>query len=209
MPERILLFGGTFDPVHVGHLIVARCLAEDLNAGRTLLIPTGINPLKRVPIASIEDRLGMLRAATEGEEGFDIFEWDLYRPPPSYTIETLEALRKREEANVEWCLAVGADMLADLPKWHRASDLLCAVRLAVALRPPLTSDATNSAVKRLAKQIFDKEPERLCASVVQSPLLDISSTDIRRRCREGRSIRYLVPEAVRGWIETRQLYRKP
>jgi len=204
-PAKWALFGGTFDPVHHGHLIVARSVAEQLGVDRITLIPAASPPHKPGPSASGEDRLAMLELAIEGEGVFDVCDIELSRSGPSYTLDTLCQLRRRHggEAALHW--VIGADMLADLPTWYRATEVLEAARIVIAARPPWHRKL-EEIFAGLAGSLPPEQVERLRASVVQTPLVDISSTEIRRRVGQGRSIRYLLPEAVREYIGRRGLY---
>lgn len=206
MAARTLLFGGTFDPVHVGHLRIALALAEAVGVTRVLLVPTGVNPLKPPPVASCEDRLTMLKLATKNDARFEICERELHRPPPSYTIDTVEARRANVGPAEEIHLAMGADMLGDLPKWHRAVALLRQVRLAVACRPPMTVEAVEDALRELAEAMKPLGLETLHARAIPTPLLEISSTDLRRRIAAGQGIAGLLPEAVEAYVREKQLY---
>ncbi len=210
MAERKILFGGTFDPVHFGHLIVARSLAESLNARCVVLIPAGTSPLKDAPVASAEDRLSMLRLATEGEELFDICDLELHREPPSYTIQTVEHLLRGQEGGeeTEFSLVIGADMLADLPKWRRVNDLMRLVRVLVVSRPPFSNADVVQAISDLEGKLTSQEVASLIKSIISTPLINISSTEIRRRRAAGESIRYLLPESVRDHIISKGLYAK-
>lgn len=183
--KKIGIFGGTFDPIHHGHLILARDAAESLQLDSVILIPAAISPhkLERKP-TSPELRLAMLRAAIEGEPrlAFDAMELD--RPPPSYTIDTVEALRQRDPA-VEFFLLIGEDNVEDLSTWHRFPELSKMVQFVVLERSGLNTAHPYPVIRRH---------------------LDISATDIRKRVASGRSIRYLVPPAVEKIIRERQLY---
>lgn len=203
--KRILWFGGTFDPVHNGHLIVARSAAEQAGAERVTLVPTGCNPLKDKPAASPEERLLMLERAVDGDELFDIDVIELHRSGPSYTVDTLE-YAVREKKGREILLLIGSDALEELPSWHRVGDLLKAVSLLVACRPPNEPVHVEKMISKTRKSLGPKTADAFRASVVSAPLLEISSTDVRRRVRRGRSIRYLVPDMVAAHIAERGLY---
>ncbi|HDY65698.1 MAG TPA: nicotinate (nicotinamide) nucleotide adenylyltransferase [Phycisphaerae bacterium] len=208
MAEQKILFGGTFDPVHFGHLIIARSVAETLNARRVVLIPACTSPFKNAPVASAEDRLSMLQLATEGEELFDICDLELRRTPPSYTIQTVEQLLREQEGGeeTEFSLVIGGDMLADLPKWHRVDDLLRQVRVLVVPRPPFSRADVEQEIAAMQGKFPPRPAASLNKPVISTPLIDISSTEIRRRQAAGLSIRYLLPEPVRDYIVSKRLY---
>ena len=195
--KKIGIFGGTFDPIHHGHLILARDAAEQLELERVIFIPAAISPhkLEREP-TSPDIRLEMLRAALEGEPLFAFDAMELERPSPSYAVDTMETLRAREPA-AEFFYLIGEDNVARLSTWHRFSELSKMVQFVVLERgdaPPSSRPSPHAAgAPRLQVRRH----------------LDISATDIRNRVASGRSIRYLVPRAVETIIRERQLYREP
>ena len=205
MGKRIVLFGGTFDPIHHGHLIVARSLAEQCEFERITLVPAARPPHKAAAGASATDRLAMLRLAIEGEALFDICQDELSRTGPSYTLDTLLGLRQRHGADAELCWVVGADMLEDLPSWHRVSQVLEISTLIIATRPPWAA-RLGEIFGRLRQHFARETVEKLQQAAVNTPLIDVSSTDVRRRAAAGLSIRFLVPESVREYIEKRGIY---
>ena len=186
--KKIGIFGGTFDPIHHGHLILARDAVETLELDRVIFIPAAISPhkLDREPTPPAV-RLEMVRAAIEGEPAFAVDAMELERPPPSYAIDTVETLRKREPAG-DFFFLIGEDNVARLSTWHRFPELSQMVQFAVLDRSGLNTAHPYPAVRRH---------------------LDISATDIRKRVASGRSIRYLVPPAVEKIIRARQLYLEP
>ena len=209
MAERLIYFGGTFDPVHLGHVRIARALAEAVRAERVLLVPTGVNPLKPPPAATAEDRLAMLRLATRDDTLFEVCTLELFRTPPCYTIDTIELLREQAGAETEIHLAIGADMLADLPKWRRVVDLLGLVHLAVACRPPVTHQAVEATLKQLSEKMKLLGRGKIHAQAIPTPMLDISSSDIRQRISEGLSAESFVGKVekeVMEYIRRKRLY---
>lgn len=206
MAEQIVLLGGSFDPVHNGHLIVARALAEQRSFKRITLVPAARSPHKEGTFARSDHRLAMLELATAGEGLFELCELELHRRGPSYTVDTLTALRQQTpEATLHW--AIGADMLADLAAWRRVQDVLDLAELIILARPPW-DEQVERVFARLGGTFPPEQIERFRRSLADTPRIDISSTDIRRRVREGKSIRYLVPESVRGHIEAHGLYKE-
>lgn len=191
--ERIGIYGGTFDPVHTGHLILARDAVELLGLARLIFVPAAISPHKlgRAPGASGADRLAMLRAAVADESAFEVDALELDRPGPSYTFDTVAALQARWP-DAEWHYLIGADNVPDLTTWHRVEELRARVRFTVFHR---------------------RAPDAVIPGTEGLPTLrrvvDLSSTEIRNRVASGLSIRYLVPESVREIIEARGLYRQP
>lgn len=184
------LLGGSFDPIHVGHLIVGRAVAEALGLDELRFMPTGEQPLKRGRHgAGAAHRAAMVAAAVDDEPGLAVERLEADRPGPSYTVDTLRALRAREPGR-EFVVLLGADAAADLDQWHEAAALPGLARLVAFARPgaPRPSHA-------------------LLHQVVEAPAVEISSTAIRGRVAAGRSIRYLVPDAVAEYIATHGLYR--
>jgi nicotinate-nucleotide adenylyltransferase len=186
--KKIAIYGGTFDPVHHAHLILARQAIETLGLVKVILVPAAISPLKKAaPVASGEVRLAMLQAAVKEEPEFEVDECELLRPPPSYTIDTVEEIRRREHDSSIFCL-IGEDNVEELPRWHRFADLEQMVRFVVLDRS-------------------GKQPSHSYQLIHRR--IDISATEIRRRVAHNESIRYLVPDSVEEIIEREKLYREP
>jgi nicotinate-nucleotide adenylyltransferase len=183
---RTALFGGTFDPIHHGHLILAREAMEQLALDRVVFIPAAQSPHKlgRVP-APPDLRLAMVLAAVAGEPGFECDASETERTGPSYSVDTVEAWRAKAPGD-EFFYLIGQDNVRELPTWRRYGDLRTLVRFVVFERDESAPAHDFPRVKRR---------------------VDISATDLRKRVAEGRSIRYLVPEAVRSIIEARGLYK--
>jgi nicotinate-nucleotide adenylyltransferase len=208
MAQELVLFGGSFDPVHNGHLIVARALAEARGFGRITLVPAAQAPHKTRRPTGADHRLAMLRLAVAGDPLFDISEIELHRPGPSYTVQTLRALRAEHGPKTRLHWVIGADMLEDLASWREAPQVLAMAELAIASRPPWDRRC-DEILDALAAGFGAENADKLRRAVVPTPLVDISSTDIRQRVRRGLSVRYLVPEAVRRYIEEHGLYQAP
>ncbi|MCJ7543136.1 MAG: nicotinate-nucleotide adenylyltransferase [Phycisphaerae bacterium] len=205
MAKDLCLFGGTFDPVHYGHLIIARAVAEAKGFSRVTLVPANNPPHKPPTRAPAADRLEMLKLAVEGDGLFEVCDLELHRQGPSYTLNTLQALRdKPAGARMHWL--IGADSLAELPHWHRVEEVLDLARLLIAARP-MEGRSAEDALASLAGKLPERHLRALRDAIVPTPLIDISSSDIRRRVHQGRSIRYLVPEPVARYIAERGLYR--
>jgi nicotinate-nucleotide adenylyltransferase len=185
---RLGVYGGAFDPPHLGHLVAASDACEALALDRLLWIPSAVHPLKPVATAP-EVRLEMVRAAIQGDPRFQADDLELRRTGPSYTVDTLRALRAREPG-AELFFLTGADNLADLPRWREPDEIARLATLAVVSRQgeALPPDPAYPAV------------------AVAVTRVDVSSTEVRRRVAAGLSIRYLVPDAVRAVIERERLY---
>jgi nicotinate-nucleotide adenylyltransferase len=183
------LFGGSFDPVHHGHLIVGQVAREKLGLELLRFVPAREQPFKRGRHrSSPEDRAAMLSLALENQPGFAVETTELNRPGLSYTVDTLTELRRREP-DAELILLLGADAAAELPTWHEASRIPELARVVVFARP-------GTAIP-VSPWISDR---------IEVPAIDISATEIRNRVRQGRSVRYWVPDAVAEYIATHQLY---
>jgi nicotinate-nucleotide adenylyltransferase len=186
------LFGGSFDPVHHGHLIVAQVAAEKLELDSLRFVPAREQPFKAGRHhTSSEHRAAMLSLAVVGMPGFSLEPCELERPGPSYTVDTLRHLRKLEPG-AEFVLLLGADAAADLPVWKEASQLPDLAHIAVFARPG-TAVAESPWI----------------SAVIEVPAIDISATEVRRRAHEGLSIRYWVPDRVAEYITTHRLYLDP
>ncbi len=191
MAENIGIYGGSFDPVHHGHLILARDAVEQLGLARLVFVPAAISPhkLARAPGAPGEWRLRMLEAAVAGEERFAVDGRELHRAGPSYTIDTIQALRAEAPEDTAFFYLIGEDNVPLLHTWHRIGELRALVRFVVCRRPGPTPASDAGEFPVLSRWV------------------DISSTEIRNRVASGRQIRYLVPEAVAAIITAQQLYR--
>ena len=182
---RLGVFGGTFDPVHIGHLAIANAALDDLRLDRLLFVPAHRSPLKPDgPVASAADRVAMLEASIGGEPRFSVSRVELDREGPSFTVDTLEALRRQGKL----FLLIGSDAYADLARWKDPHRIRSLATIVVALRPGAPNAPTD-------------------VHVLDAPLLDISSRELRARAARGRSLRYLVMEAALRYIEEHRLYR--
>ena len=192
-PIRLGVFGGTFDPPHVGHVAIARELQESGALDEILWIPARFPPHKPVnPLTSPELRMEMVRAATHGVALQSVSDIELLREGPSYTVDTLRALRsERPEATP--VLIMGADQFVELAGWHEAEEV---VRLADVCVLPRGGVELTSALPRL----------NVVWSAAHVPPVDVSSSGVRERVREGRPYRHLVPEGVAEIIERESLY---
>jgi nicotinate-nucleotide adenylyltransferase len=194
---KTLCLGGSFNPIHHGHLICARAAAEARGFGRVLLIPSGQPPHKPddPQLASPEHRLRMCQLAASATASFDVCDLELFRSGPSFTIDTAQELRRQGFDAVHWL--IGADMLNFLPKWHRPLELLKQVEFIVMARPGVTIDWSQ----------LPREYQHLESNVVAVPQIDISATDLRRRIRANLSIDFLTPRRVIDYIRAENLYR--
>lgn len=190
---KVGVLGGTFDPVHMGHLLLAEAAREELGLEKVLFVPAGHQWRKEQvdrDIAPAEHRLAMVRLAIEGNEAFEASAVEIEREGPSYTVETLEALRA-EMPGAQFWFVVGADALADMPHWHEAERIFELATVCVAGRPGEDEGGATFG-------------ERV--TWLKMPQVEISSTDIRERVSAGKSIRYMAPELVLDYIREQRLY---
>jgi len=202
---RLGIFGGSFDPVHYGHLLLAENAREQCRLDRVIFVPAGLPPHKQdQPRASAEDRIAMLQLAIAGHEAFEISRCEVDRPGISYTVDTLRYFRSAcPEA--ELFLILGGDMLRDLPTWHEAAEVLRLATPVVACRPGW-QDWQWEQLNTIASPA---QIDQIRTLVLQMPLVDFSSSEIRRRVAAGQTIRYHTPRAVEQYILTHGLYRSP
>jgi len=193
---RVGVLGGTFDPVHRGHLALARAARVELTLDEVLFVPAG-QPWRKAGriVAPADDRLAMLRLALEGEPAFRVERLEMDRPGPSYTAETLEGLRAARPDDELSCI-LGEDALADLPHWVRPERILELATLAVGRR---------EGVPRAAGERLAGLSERVVW--LKMPLVPVSATEIRERVRRGEPIGEMVPPAVAAYIRERGLYK--
>ncbi len=213
MARRIGVLGGTFDPIHIGHLRGALEVAELLALDEVRLIPSARPPHRDTPQVTAEQRLQLVRLAAEGEPLLRVDDRELARTTPSWTIDTLESLRGELGVDDQLFLLLGWDAFCGLPSWQRWTELLQHCHVLVLQRPDADTEAPEALRDLLAARSVN-EPAALCgpagqiAFVWQTPLA-VSATDIRRRLATGRSVRFLLPDAVLHYIDAHGLYRAP
>lgn len=194
---RRICLGGSFNPVHHGHLLCARAATESLGAQDVVLVVSRIAPHKQrqSDLASAADRLEMCRLAVADATGFEVDDREIRRGGPSYTIDTVRQLKQSGWDEVIWL--IGADLLAGLPTWHQPQALLAEARVMLMARPGWSFDWSSLPP---AFQVLRQQ-------TVQVPQIDISATEIRRRVAAGQPIEYLTPPGVCRYIQDHGLYR--
>ena len=198
---KIGVLGGTFDPVHNGHLIIAEEAQAKLGLAKVIFIPAGRPYFKDgEDVSDMERRLDMLRLAVNGNPSFEIDTLELEREGATYTIDTMEELRRRMGKEVELFFIIGIDALSELGKWKDPDRLASICHFATMRRPGFT-ELDLEAMEREVPGVSGR------VHVLDNVQVDISSSDIRGRVERGQSIRYLVPPAVREYIEEEGLYR--
>ena len=200
--QKVILFGGSFDPVHKGHLIVAREVFDTLSANALVFIPARRSPHKEDFPVSGAHRIEMIRRVIVQNAGFSVSDCELNRPEPSYTLDTIEFFRKSlgPEAVLHWL--IGADQLADFDKWYKVRDLVDACHVTVMYRAGYPKPSFEGLTGLLdAGQIAKLEQH-----IVKTSLVPISSTDIRRRIVKGEDLADLIDASVIDYIRSHQLY---
>lgn len=207
------IFGGTFDPIHYGHLRTAFELLQVLRLGEMRFMPAGNPPHRDAPGASAEQRVAMVRAATAGQPGFVVDDRETRREGPSYSVDTLTQLRG-EYPERPLCLIVGMDAFLELPKWHQWRELLQLAHLVVAHRPgwraPTMGPLGELLVDRGTGRIADLHDTKAGRIFIRAGTqVEISGTEVRRLIAAGHDPRYLMPDAVRQIIQETGCYRAP
>ena len=201
-PRRIGILGGTFDPPHLGHLVLAMTAAGELALDRVLFMPAGAPPHKREgDISSPTDRLLLTRLAIAGDECFELSAFEIERAGTSYTVETAEALLDAYGASARLFIVMAADSLSQIDTWREPDRLLDLAEWAVGPRPGWPLPSRDALMER-----WGERHERI--HLLEGPSLAISSSELRGRVAAGRSIRYLVPRAVEEQIAARRLYQR-
>jgi nicotinate-nucleotide adenylyltransferase len=200
--KKVAVFGGTFDPVHLGHLIMAEQAREQTHLDQVWLIPAASPPHKQGwPVTPFAQRVEMLHLALAGQPDFRVDELEKDRSGPSYTADTLAELQSRH-GDVDFQLLLGSDCLPDLPLWRDPASIVRRAGLLIVERPGwpvMNADALQAALCLPAGL-------EMRLQTIESPLIDIASRDLRKRAAAGRSLRFLVPRAVECYIREKGLY---
>jgi nicotinate-nucleotide adenylyltransferase len=199
--ERVGLFGGTFDPPHLGHLILAAEAQSQLELTRLLWTVTPDPPHKQdQPISSLAHRLAMVKLAIEDNPSFELSDIEINRPGPHYTVDTIKLLAE-QNPNAEIVPIIGGDSLNDLPTWHQPREILFAAHWVGVMRRP--GEETNL-------QALERELPGITSKIhyVEAPLLEIASSQIRNRVATGRPFRYYLSEPVYEYIAKHHLYQQ-
>ncbi len=201
MDAGIGLLGGTFDPIHVGHLIIAEAVRQKFGLDHVLFIPTGQPWLKACgAVSESRHRVNMTKIAIESNPDFRLSILEVERPGPTYTVDTLRALRRQLGEAAGLVLIMGWDSLAELPKWREPADIVRLCRVVAVPRPGFRRPRVRS--------LNEAVPGLLSAvTVIPEPVIGISSSDIRQMVKEGLSVKYLVPERVESYIQEHRLYK--
>lgn len=212
---RIAVFGGSFNPIHYGHLLLADEVLERLGLDRVLFVPAGLPPHKSpATLAPAADRYAMVRLAVAGHPRFDVSDLELRRPGPSYTVDTLEALAPGGD---ELLLLIGSETFLDFLSWRAPRRIAQLARLVIVPRWGSAFDPEGAAAQKVLRAIgmegFARAEEGAAPPgtvlIVHATSLPISSSDLRARVRGGRSLAYRLPDTLIAYIDARGLYREP
>lgn len=203
--RRIALFGGTFDPIHRGHTTVAAAAGAGLDAERVIFVPAKISPLKGFfPFASDNDRLRMLELATAGHNLFAVSACELQRPAPSYTLDTVRQFQQQYGPGTSIRWLIGADGIGDLVHWYKIEELIDECHLTTMRRPGYPVPDFD----RFLPLWGPERVAKLKADVIETPLVNVSSTEVRRRLAAGEDVTEMLHPDVLQYIHVHNLYRK-
>lgn len=194
------IFGGSFNPIHYGHLMICEYIKEEMDLDKVIFIPTGNPPHKEIDV-SAEDRYQMVKLAIASNPYFEISDIETTRVKLSYTVDTIKELKKTYKEEKLYFL-IGLDSLFQLKTWKKIKDLSREIEFVVAQRPGYLDEEN---IKREVE--FLKESYGTKITLIKTPLYEISSTDLRQRIKEGKSLRYLIPEKVIDYIEESDFYK--
>jgi len=198
---KLGILGGTFNPIHYGHLLMAERAKEALGISKIVFMPTGNPPHKDTKtVATADDRLKMVELAVGNDENFIISKLEINREGKTYTVDTLKELKAEYGEDTEILFIIGADVLMDLPKWRSAGEVANLCKFAAIQRAGYNKEEFN----RQAKYLYDEFGADI--KEVEMPIVEISSTDIRTRLSENLSIKFMLPDNVIDYIRDKELY---
>ena len=202
--KKIALFGGTFDPVHLGHTVVAAAAAEQLNTEKIIFIPAKRSPLKSFPPrASDKDRLKMISLAIEDENIFEVSDCELKREAPSYTLDTVRRFQAEYGSSTSIFWLVGADSIDELARWYNISELIDECNIAAMYR----AGCERPDFAKYEPLWGRRRIEKLRQNIIHTPLVDISSTDVRNRLASGQDVTQMLYTKVLSYIRKHNLYK--
>ncbi len=202
--KKIGLIGGSFDPIHFGHLLAAQGAAEQLGLATVIFIPAMQPPHKKYRhLAAFEHRYAMVKIAIRANPLFEVTDIERRRGGKSYSIDTIHQLRAEYGMDKKLCFIVGADMVRDLPTWRQIDELVRLCAFAVVVRPGYDFDCDLDEIEGRLGRKFVTETRR---NIVRIPPVGVSATEIRRRLGAGKAVRYMVPEGVERYIQRHGLY---
>ncbi|MDO5715833.1 MAG: nicotinate-nucleotide adenylyltransferase [Tissierellia bacterium] len=196
--SRVGIFGGTFNPIHFGHLMISEYLREECDLEEVLFVPTGNPPHKNTTVNAME-RYHMVKIATADNPNFKVLDVETHRRGNSYTVDTIREIKKFEPRDLYFL--IGLDTLFELKTWKKIDLLAKEITFIVALRPDYINHGQIRQEKKFLRNHFGLNLE-----IIPTPLYEISSTELRRRLQEGKSVKYLIPDPVISYIEEKKLY---
>lgn len=205
METKIILFGGSFDPIHLGHTKVAQFCIDYLKADKLIFVPAKRSPLKNYNPANGSDRLSMIQLAIRDYPQFSVSDCELIRPAPSYTIDTVIHFKKKYGQNAEFVFLVGIDTAKDIYKWHKFNDLMKICDFYFMKRP----NCNLPDFDKLAEHINTEQLEKIKNNIIPTPLIDISSTQIRNALEKNENPKEFLDPNVFEYILKKSLYYKP
>ncbi len=194
--KKIGILGGSFDPIHVGHLMIAEAVWDEYKLDKILFVPCANPPHKNNVLTSAKHRFNMTLLATCSNPHFEVSAIEIERTGPSYTVDTIKEFKRIYGDDTELYFIIGADCIQELPTWHKIDELLKLCQFIATRRPSYTTD-----LDIIAKEFSDYN-----IKVLETPELEISSTDIRQRIKKGYSIQYITTEQVQQYIRKEELY---
>lgn len=194
--QRIGVMGGTFDPIHLGHLMIAEAVWNEYRLDKILFIPSANPPHKSNVLTSAKHRFNMALLATCSNPHFEVSSIEMERKGPSYTVDTIKELKQIYGPKAELYFIIGADSIKELPTWHNIDELLTLCHFVATRRPGYEPDL----------KLVEEDYKDADIRVLETPELEISSTDIRRRIKKGYSIQYITTEQVQQYIRKEGLY---
>jgi len=195
---RVALFGGTFNPIHIGHLIMAQYVLNFSQVQKVIFVPNGHPPHKIEDVADASDRFEMVKISIEDNPYFDISDFEIKKSGPSWTIDTLKYFSSIYE---RVCFIIGSDNLSEIVNWYKAEEILRRYPLIV-----LPRERDLCPIKKKIEKLSSKYAQEI--TLIQMPIVDISSTEIRKLIRQNKSIRYMVHPKVEEYIKRKELYRR-
>ena len=201
--KKVILFGGTFDPIHLGHTKVAASAVKYIDADKVIFIPAKRSPLKGfMPSASDIDRMNMITLAIANQDKYEVSDWELNMSAPSYTLNTVRYFRTKYGSNIVLYWLVGADSINDLIYWHGITELIDECNIAMMYR----ADCERPDFTKF-EQLWGKDRvEKLQRNIVPTPLINISSTEVRKRLKSGQNVTQMLEKTVLNYIREHNLY---
>ena len=202
--QIIVLFGGSFDPIHLGHTTVAKCAIDQLHADQVFFVPAKRSPLKKhMPQANDQQRLAMIQLAIQDYEGYQVCDYEVNRPAPSFTLHTVRHFRERYGQGTLYWL-IGADAISELPHWYGIRELIDLCTIATMYRAGCAKPDFSS----LTLELGTHRVAALSDHIITTPLIPISSTDIRKRLQDNQSTQDLLHPGVEAYIKAHHLYEE-